>query len=371
LPWFERRRFVEEFEEGAFALKVGQVSGIVRSPFGYHIVRLDSAKGLATFAELHEQLKTAYQKNRYAEDYTGYMSELKNQYGYQFNDEVFSTFVALLDSNKTTDDSAWDGTVTADLRKMVMMTAGKAPVTVDSAINAFNKRPEFRGTALRKAELKPRFERLAEGMLVDQKTKGLEAKAPEFASLMKEYTDGVVLYKAEQLEVWSKTAVTDSALKGFYDANRSKFMFPEQVNINEIYLESDTTALTIYDSLRHGATFTDLSARWNDDPSLREKKGARGFVSVDGDEAAKRAAKLKPGQFSEPVELERGGFAIVQLVASEPPKQKTFEQAGAEVSNLYQEAESKRLEQVWVEKIRQRYPVVQYKEHLKEAFQSH
>ncbi len=370
LPWFERRRFVEEFEEGAFPLKVGQVSNIVRTAFGFHIIRLDSAKGLAPFAELRDQLKTQYQKNRYAEDYAAYISNLKKEIGYTFDDGTFMALLAKLDSTKTTDDSAWDGTVTADVRAMSLMTIGGKAISVDSALQVINRRPEFRGTALRKTELKTKLDRLADGMLIDVKTAGLETRSPEFAGLMKEYTDGVVLYKAEQLEVWSKTTVTDSSLKAFYERNQDKFMFPEQVNINEIYVESDTMALLIYDSLMHGAKFDDLAARWNDDPALHEKKGVRGLVSCETDAATKRAVKLKVGEFSEPVEMEHGGYAIVKLLGTEPAKQKTFDQAGAEVSNLYQESESKRLEAIWIDRIKQKYPVVQYKEHLKEAFQS-
>ncbi len=370
LPWFERRRFVEPFERAAFALKLGQISDIVRTPYGFHIIRLDSVTEQGSYASLHDQIKSVYQKVRYNDDYTLYIGRLKNEFNYAFNEQAFAALLAQLDSTKTNDDSAWDGEVTSDVRHMTLITIGDHSFSVDSAISIFTKRPEYRATSLRRSELGTKFQRIGESFLLDAKSSGLEKRYPEFSALMKEYTDGVILYRAEQLEVWNRTSVTDSALKAYYEQNKAKFFHPERVNINEIVLESDTLIVTIYDSLVHGADFKSLASRWNDDPDLKQKSGARGFVNVDADEVSKHAATLNVGEFSEPIDLDQGGSAIVQLVGKEPPHQKTYEEAGAEVSNTYQEYSSKELERKWIERITQRHPVKQYKENLKKAFES-
>jgi hypothetical protein len=60
LGWFGRGRMVKEFETATFALKAGEISPVVKSQFGYHIIRVEERKAAGTkpFAEVKEELRS-------------------------------------------------------------------------------------------------------------------------------------------------------------------------------------------------------------------------------------------------------------------------------------------------------------------------
>lgn len=370
LGWFARRRFVQTFDEAAFKLKVGEISNIVRTPFGYHIIRCDSAKPMPPFSEMRDELRKTFQQQRYNEDYGLYITQLKKDYQFNFGENVFTDFISHLDSTKRIGDSAWADEIPQDLKMQAIFNISGRAILLDTVILILDSKPEYRNIVLRASELKPRFNRIAEGFLLETKSIGLEQRNPNFASLMKEYTDGILLYKAEQIEVWNKTTVSDSALKDYYNQNLSKFMFPERVNISVLMMETDTSSYFVYDSIKQGIDFAHFLDQHKEMPPPKFPDGSRGLQPVETDELTRYAATLTVGTISEPYRTEDNFYAIIKLNAEEPARQKTFEEAGAEVSNMYQEYFAKQLERQWLDNVKLRHPVKQYKEILPKAFSS-
>ena len=66
LGYFTKDKMVKEFADAAFALKKGEVSAPVKSPFGWHIIKVEDSRKLPvpTFAEAKEELRAKLQEKK-------------------------------------------------------------------------------------------------------------------------------------------------------------------------------------------------------------------------------------------------------------------------------------------------------------------
>ena len=79
LGWFSRGMMVPEFDQAVFSMNVGDVSDIIETQFGYHIIfKTDQeAAGDADFDQVREQIRDFIRHARRGEAMTAYVEELK------------------------------------------------------------------------------------------------------------------------------------------------------------------------------------------------------------------------------------------------------------------------------------------------------
>jgi len=85
LGWFTTGKMFKDFENAVYSIKnVGQWVGPVRTPAGYHFIKLTDVKYLGNYEQEKENLSKQLQKNsRYSLVKESVYNKLKNQYNYQ------------------------------------------------------------------------------------------------------------------------------------------------------------------------------------------------------------------------------------------------------------------------------------------------
>lgn len=96
LGFFSRGQMVKEFEDAAFFLEPGEISGVVQSEFGYHIIKSEEKKEeySPTFEEAKERISNTLKNQRENEAILALTSKLREDavivFNYDFDAEIES-----------------------------------------------------------------------------------------------------------------------------------------------------------------------------------------------------------------------------------------------------------------------------------------
>jgi len=208
------------------------------------------------------------------------------------------------------------------------------------------------------------FDKISKKLVMEYKAVSMESTFPNFAETIEEYKEGSMLFKAEQKAVWDKISINDSTMHIYFDANRSAYTWPNRVDLQEIFVPNDSVAQVVTFLLKkQHLPFDSVAAQFNTRPTTKAKNGEWGLLPDSTNALTEKAWTLNEGDVSEFFPYEHG-FSIIKVLSKEPAREKTFAEAGSELSSAFQEYESKLLENEWENSLRKKYPVTLYKEVL-------
>ncbi len=79
LGYFRRGQMVKPFEDAAFGMKKGQISGIVRTRFGFHIIKVTDVKpaSMVPFTNIKDKIKNYLKQKRIQEEIQSMLKKLR------------------------------------------------------------------------------------------------------------------------------------------------------------------------------------------------------------------------------------------------------------------------------------------------------
>ncbi|MCB2206617.1 peptidylprolyl isomerase [bacterium] len=367
LGWVGRRKFVPEFELVAFELPVGELSRPVRTQFGYHIIKITDERPPRSFEESRQELKDLYRRYSYDKDNQAFLDRMLEKYNVRVDDDVTMAVIKNVDTTATTSAPGWYNKIPDAVKNRTWITMDGASLTVDDAIRKIERDQELQSKALNRASLASVARSVGRKRALELETGDLEKRYPEFAKLMQEYREGVLLFRAEQDAVWNKVKVEDAPLREYWKEHASEYTWPDRIRFSEIFVTSDSLANVLRDSLNAGVPFDELASRHTQRSGYKDKKGEWGFQPLDANELAEAAAKAGVGAVEGPMKFQYG-YSIIKVTDTDKAREKTFEEAKSEVSSRFQEYESKRLEREWIDSLKAKFGVEVNDSLLKSAF---
>lgn len=350
LSWFGVGRMVREFEKAAFALEnIGDVSEPVRSPFGWHIIKLDDKRGLEPYEKKRPELLRQMQRDERAQlGRNVLVDRLKKEYGYQEKTSAMDGVVAFLQQHPVI-DSAYLAAVdelTDTLATFADMSLMQRDLAFVIGITGGEGMPSL-------AMLDEKVKDFVAEQILSYEDTQLESKYPEFRYLMQEYHDGILLFDISNTEVWDKAAKDTEGLQAYFAANKANYAWDvPHYKGRIVYCKDEATAKNVKKliaKLPSDSVNSYLDARINNDSVTLVKTTVGLWKQGDNPVVDKLAFKDKTVET-----VENAEFPVVFVVGKMLKKgPEAYTDVRGAVTADYQNE----LERRWIEELRAKYPI--------------
>jgi peptidyl-prolyl cis-trans isomerase SurA len=269
LGFFDRRRMTQPFDSTAFSLKVGQVAGPVRSQFGWHIIKKTDEKPYPPFDQQKETLKNDYKRTmKFKEDYQKYVDELKSDYNFKIAEEGYNYFRSMLDSSKMLSDINIDSIFARADKEKLLATFDGGQIKIADLQTFLNVNRDFQRSLVNAEAVRSMINSAAEQTILNKKAHDEKIeKDDEYESAMRDYENGLLVFRVDQDELWTKVKLTDADMQAYYETNKVKFMTKDSTG-HDVYKKFEETKPEISNELQQ-AKFKEIEKSYLD--ALKQK----------------------------------------------------------------------------------------------------
>lgn len=340
----------EEFENAAFSLKKPEdISQPFQTQFGWHIVKLIAKYPVKTFDEMKPELENRISKDDRSRLIAESINEkLRKKYHIKRNEKMYSAI------QKAVTDKFYEGSwdVPADTKNF----DGKLFDIEGQAITGTQFLTYLKSQQKAGLTIKPIsnltnhvYEQFVDQELNTYYNNNLEKEFPEFAAVIDEYRDGLLLFDLMEKEIWEKSKTDTLGLKKFYDAHLDNYKWKNRFDVIVVSSTKQDVIKAAQKFLKQGKT-SDF---------IKEKLNIGGVINVmantgvfeEGNDALPKGTKPEPGVS----EITKDGeyYFVTKVNKIMPAGPKTLEEAKGKVINDYQQY----LEENWVKDLKKEFTV--------------
>lgn len=345
----------EEFENTAFSLTPAQpISAPFQTRFGWHIVKLIERHPVKTFDEMKSELENRVGKDDRSRLITNSLNEkLRKQFPFKRDDKVYNATAKAITNDFY--DNKWD--VPADTKPYdkKLFAIKERNITGTDFLKYAKAQQKGSNTLKPINKLTDNlYQKFVDDQLTTYYTDNLEREFPDFAAVMEEYRDGLLLFDLMEKEIWERSKTDTIGLKNFYEAHKDAYNWKNRL---DVVIASSTDMETIKKAQK-------MLKQNSNSEQLKEKLNTKDKVSVmtnagvfeEGNEALPKSIKFAPG-VSEIIK-EGDYYFVAKVNKVIPAGPKSLEESKGKVINDYQQY----LEQNWVADLRKEFTVKTFPE---------
>ena len=351
LPAFGVGKYEKRFEDQAFSLqKDGDILPPFETEFGYHILKRISAEPVPAskdnesyFQEIvqkvarDDRMKTAKEAfNKQAVALTGVQEKNIDK-----NDLWLLTDSSLLANRMITAGNMTEETALLEFNDESVVTVG------DWTLYLRNTTIPLMGNL--KAQYPALFADFVQYAALDNYKKRLPEFNPEFKAQLEEFHDGNMLFEVMEKEVWGKAATDSIGLLNFYQQNKKRYTWAESADALIVSCINETIAKKVIEELKKGKSKESILEENESLVNIDSGRFELPQIPVENQEI------ISAHKITQPVVNDQDGSVIfAQILTLHPANEpRSFEEARGMVISDYQQL----LEEKWLEKLHQLYPV--------------
>lgn len=254
----------EEFENVAFGLKnPGDYSEPFETAFGWHIVKLVERHPLQQLEQMERELENKIRRDdRSRLIAKSLTSKLRKKYTVKRNDKLYKSVKATVTDDYY--DNKW--TLPANIKDFE-----KELVKVqDKSINATAFLSELESQQKTGVKIKPIgnlvdywYQNFVDNQLNTYYNDHLESEFPEFANIVEEYRDGLLLFDLMEKEIWNKAKQDSVGLKDFYNKNIDKYQWKNRAEVIIVSSTKEDVAKKARKMLLSGDSTEAIKSKFN------------------------------------------------------------------------------------------------------------
>ncbi|NNM22473.1 MAG: peptidylprolyl isomerase [Flavobacteriaceae bacterium] len=342
----------EKFEEAAYALaNPGDISEPVLSEFGWHIIRLEEKHPFPTYEEKREMLERRVKEGSRSKIVTSaVIKKIKEKFGFAKHDSYlpfFNEFIGdeVLERNWKNTDS-----IPPLENKRLFTIGGERTLYLNDFADYIYTR-QFRSQKYNnKIRLLTEFYDEFESVeLKKYFRERLEKENEEYAAILNEYRDGLLIYDVMGKNVWRKAKKDTVGQQKYFESNRNKYQWKQRVD-SEIL---SSTKLEVMEEIKQllgeGKSGEEIKNELNSEEEVNVLL-TEGIYEV-GHRQLPADFEVKPGISK--VYSENNTHTIVRVKEVIPPGPKSFEDVKGKVQSDYQDF----VEAAWMEELKSKHKV--------------